>query len=70
LFLSLNASFMFGGFALGAALGSLTIAHGSPEALGLVGATCIAMSLLLVVLTTRAKASVPSALNLAAAGPR
>ena len=62
--LSLNASFMFGGFALGAALGSITITHGSPEALGLVGAACIATSLVIVVLTTRAKASAPSALNL------
>jgi predicted MFS family arabinose efflux permease len=39
--LSVNASFMFAGFALGAALGSVTIAHGSPAALGWVAAICI-----------------------------
>jgi predicted MFS family arabinose efflux permease len=55
--LSLNASFMFGGFALGAAIGSVTVARGAPEALGLVGAACIATALLIVVLTTRARAN-------------
>jgi predicted MFS family arabinose efflux permease len=54
--LSLNASFMFGGFALGAAIGSATVAHGSPEALGLVGAVCVSTALLIVALTTRARA--------------
>ncbi len=54
--LSLNASFMFGGFALGAAIGSATVAHGSPEALGFVGAACVSMALLIVALTTRARA--------------
>jgi predicted MFS family arabinose efflux permease len=63
--LSLNASFMFGGFALGTALGSVTVAHGSPETLG---AACIATSLLIVLLTTRAKKLLPSALNLVVAG--
>jgi hypothetical protein len=66
--LSLNASFMFGGFALGAALGSVTVAHGSPETLGFVGAACIATSLLIVLLTTRANKLLPSALNLAVIG--
>jgi predicted MFS family arabinose efflux permease len=50
--LSLNASFMFAGFALGAALGSATIAHGSPAALGWVAAICIAASVLIVLLAT------------------
>lgn len=36
--LSLNASFMFIGFALGAALGALVISHSSPANLGWVGA--------------------------------
>jgi predicted MFS family arabinose efflux permease len=61
--LSLNASFMFGGFALGAAIGSATVAYGSPEALGLVGAACVSTSLLIVVLTTRAKTLAPSVIG-------
>ena len=65
--LSLNASFMFGGFALGAAIGSVTIAHGSPDALGFVGAAGVATSLLIVLLTTRAKIIAPSTLHLVAA---
>jgi hypothetical protein len=66
--LSLNASFMFGGFALGAALGSVTVVHGSPEALGFVGAACISAALLIVLLTTRAKKLSPNALDLAIGG--
>jgi predicted MFS family arabinose efflux permease len=65
--LSLNASFMFGGFALGAAIGSATVAYGSPEALGFVGAVCVSVSLLIALLTTRDKKLVPSALNLVVA---
>jgi predicted MFS family arabinose efflux permease len=38
---------MFAGFALGAALGSLTIAHVSPAALGFVGASSIVAGLIL-----------------------
>jgi predicted MFS family arabinose efflux permease len=51
--LSLNASFMFIGFSLGAVLGSLTLANGSPAALGWVGGTCVIASLLLMIGTTR-----------------
>jgi predicted MFS family arabinose efflux permease len=68
--LSLNASFMFGGFALGAAFGSATVAEALPEALGFVGATCILVSLLIVWLTTRTKTLAPSTLVLAGAGRR
>jgi MFS family permease len=64
--LSLNASFMFGGLALGAVIGSVTIAHGSPDALGFVGAAGVGTSLLIVLLTTRSKKITPSALNLVA----
>lgn len=39
--LSLNASFMFAGFSLGAALGSLTVSHGAIVALGAVGGICV-----------------------------
>jgi predicted MFS family arabinose efflux permease len=51
--LSLNASFMFAGFASGAALGSATIAHGSPADLGWVGAACIVAALGLAYLLSR-----------------
>jgi predicted MFS family arabinose efflux permease len=51
--LSLNASFMFLGFSSGAALGAAALAHGSPAALGWVGAGCVAASLLLMLVTTR-----------------
>ena len=43
--LSLNASFMFIGFSLGALLGSITLAHGSVGALGWVGAAFVAAGL-------------------------
>ena len=48
--LSLNASFMYLGFSLGAALGSFSLLHVSPRHLGFVGATCelAALTLLLV----------------------
>jgi predicted MFS family arabinose efflux permease len=51
--LSLNASFMFAGFAGGAALGSLTISRGSPTDLGWVGAACVAGALGLAYLLGR-----------------
>ncbi len=51
--LSLNASFMFIGFSLGAALGSLTLDKASPAALGWVGAACELASLILMIGTTR-----------------
>lgn len=54
--LSLNASFQYLGFAMGAALGSLTIAHISPLALGWVGAGCVLAALSLVLTTHRRSA--------------
>lgn len=52
--LSLNASFQFLGFSSGAALGSLTVAHASPLALGWAGASCVAAALSLLAVTRRA----------------
>lgn len=46
--LSLNASFMFVGFSLGAALDAFTLSHGSFADLGWVGASCELVALLLV----------------------
>jgi len=48
--LSLNASFMYFGFSLGAALGSFSLVHMNPRHLGFVGAACelVALTLLLV----------------------
>ena len=51
--LSLNASFMFMGFSLGAVLGSLTLAQGAPRDLGWVGAACVAAALLLSLVLAR-----------------
>jgi predicted MFS family arabinose efflux permease len=51
--LSLNASFMYLGFSLGAALGSFTLTRGSVADLGLVGALCVLASFALVVVTKR-----------------
>jgi predicted MFS family arabinose efflux permease len=53
--LSLNASFMCGGFALGALLGSATIAHASPAALGFVSAATIVGALILASVIMREK---------------
>ena len=53
--LSLNASFMFAGFALGAVMGSTTIAHASPAALGFVGAASIVGALILASAIMREK---------------
>jgi predicted MFS family arabinose efflux permease len=49
--LSLNASFMYLGFSLGAALGGLSLVHWGPSNLGFVGAACelVALTLLLVI---------------------
>jgi predicted MFS family arabinose efflux permease len=55
--LSLNASFMYLGFSLGAALGSLTLSLGSVIDLGWVGGFCEILALLLVLGTTRNTAS-------------
>ena len=57
--LSLNASFMFLGFSLGAALGSLTLTYAAPSALGGVGGLCVLASLLLSIQTMRATAAAP-----------
>jgi predicted MFS family arabinose efflux permease len=57
--LSLNASFMFLGFSLGAALGSVTLTYAAPSALGWVGSLCVLASLLLSVRTMRATAAAP-----------
>jgi predicted MFS family arabinose efflux permease len=48
--LSLNASFMYLGFSLGAALGGFSLLHVGPRDLGLVGAACefVALTVLLV----------------------
>ena len=51
--LSLNASFQYLGFSMGAALGSLTVASISPLAVGWVGAGCVLASLSLVLITHR-----------------
>ena len=57
--LSLNASFMFLGFSLGAALGSLTLTYAAPSALGWVGGLCVLASLLLSIQTMRATTAAP-----------
>ena len=57
--LSLNASFMFLGFSLGAALGSVTLTYAAPSALGWVGGVCVLASLLLSIQTMRATAAMP-----------
>jgi predicted MFS family arabinose efflux permease len=56
--LSLNASFMFLGFSLGAALGSATLLHASPVALGWVGSLCVLTSLALAICTMHGAAVV------------
>jgi predicted MFS family arabinose efflux permease len=61
--LSLNASFMFAGFASGAALGAATISRGSPADLGCVGAACVAAGLGLAYLLNW-ESKVPAALLL------
>jgi predicted MFS family arabinose efflux permease len=58
--LSLNASFMFAGFAAGAALGSVTISRGSPLELGWVGAACVAAALGLSYLLFRERREAPA----------
>ena len=58
--LSLNASFMFMGFSLGAVIGALTLAHGSPADLGWMGSLCVIAALLVMVGTSR-RARVPNA---------
>jgi predicted MFS family arabinose efflux permease len=57
--LSLNASFMFLGFSLGAALGSVTLAYATPSALGWGGGLCVLASLSLSIRTMRTTAAMP-----------
>ena len=57
--LSLNASFMFLGFSLGAALGSVTLAYAAPSALGWIGGLCVLASLSLSIRTMRTTAAMP-----------
>jgi predicted MFS family arabinose efflux permease len=57
--LSLNASFMFGGFSLGAAIGSFTLINGSPVDLGWVGASFEIAALVLLAATRRKAAGAP-----------
>jgi predicted MFS family arabinose efflux permease len=60
--LSLNASFMYLGFSLGAALGSFTLIHASAASLGWVAALCEIAALAIVLLATRpARAAAPPA---------
>jgi predicted MFS family arabinose efflux permease len=60
--LPLNASFMYLGFSLGAALGSFTLIHASAASLGWVAALCEIAALAIVLLATRpARAAAPPA---------
>jgi predicted MFS family arabinose efflux permease len=56
--LSLNASFMYIGFSIGAALGGLTLAKGSVADLGWVAGMCELAAVLLTVVIMRTRASV------------
>ena len=51
--LSLNASSMYLGFSLGAALGSITLIYGSVMSLGWVAALCEVAALVIVLVSTR-----------------
>ena len=53
--LSLNASFQYFGFALGALLGALTLSVGGAAHLGWVGALCVLAALTVFTLSTRVK---------------
>ncbi|MFL6706994.1 MAG: MFS transporter [Massilia sp.] len=55
--LSLNASFMYAGFSLGAALGALVSAHGAVANLGFASAACISVAIGLTLLRRRYFAS-------------
>jgi len=61
--LSLNASFMFLGFSLGASLGSVTLTYAAPSALGWVGSLCVLASLLLSIRTMRTTAAMSEPVN-------
>ena len=55
--LSLNASFMYLGFSLGAMLGALVVMHASVATLGLVGALCEIAAVLIVLATVPSRAT-------------
>jgi predicted MFS family arabinose efflux permease len=55
--LSLNASFMYLGFSLGAMLGSLVLIHASVTTLGLIGAVCEIAAVLVVLATVPSRAA-------------
>jgi predicted MFS family arabinose efflux permease len=55
--LSLNASFMYLGFSLGAMLGSLVLMHAAVTTLGLVGAVCEIGAVLIVLPTVPSRAA-------------
>ena len=63
--LSLNASFMYLGFSLGAGLGSLTMQHLSVADLGWAGATSVLASLILFAAITRSRKTASNASPLA-----
>jgi predicted MFS family arabinose efflux permease len=58
--MSLNASFMYIGFSIGAALGALTIARASVQDLGWVAALCELAAVLLTVAIGRYRAVTPA----------
>jgi predicted MFS family arabinose efflux permease len=53
LILSLNSSFQYVGFSLGAGLGSITVAFGGVLELGWVGGTCVLAGLLMFLVAGR-----------------
>ena len=55
--LSLNASFMYLGFSLGAMLGSLVLLHAAVTTLGVVGAVCELGAVLIVLPTVPSRAA-------------
>ena len=57
--LSLNASFMYLGFSLGAMLGSLVLLHAPVTTLGLIGAVCEIGALLIVLATVPSSQAAP-----------
>jgi len=61
--LSLNASAIYLGAALGAMFGGLTVAHGGLGQVGWVGALCEVAAFVLLKLTTRERASAPQLLE-------
>jgi len=57
--LSLNASFLYLGFAAGAALGAFTLSHGSAADLGWVGGLCEIGALALMLRPNRSSVPIP-----------